>query len=146
MNIQPSISNQDFKKELVLFAANFSDVVKRENWVSRYDPESDSLSYSVKELPKSSRLKYFNDEFALYVTNRNKINGIFIEYFMSNFLNHTKGFKDVKDEISKKDIKEIDKILEIKTVEKDKFIDKFQNVLMMNVTKDINFGSSFTIV
>lgn len=90
-------------KEIFDFVYNLSNVAKRQNWVSRYDPESDEFSVTVPKLSKNARIRYVNDELALYFSN-NKIEGVFIEYFSKNFVKH-QNYKDVKQlarEVNKK--------------------------------------------
>jgi len=84
-------------KKVIDFACNFSEIVKKENWVSRYDVETDAFYFSVKKLPNDARLQYFGDEIAFYITKDNKIKGIFIEYFKSNFIKHCQDAKDIKN-------------------------------------------------
>jgi hypothetical protein len=89
------------------FLSNFSIKAIEEGWVPRYDKETDSLSFSVKEIPDNTSIKYFEfdnlckDELAFYVTPKNEIKGIFIEYYKSNFLKHHKKTKDTEDIILK---------------------------------------------
>lgn len=92
------------KIQLVKFLNTFSSIAQKERWISRYDKESDSLSFSVKNLPSNARLSYpaigHNDsDFALYVTPENKIKGIFIEYYQSNFLKHHKNAQATSSKI-----------------------------------------------
>jgi len=83
-------------KKFLDFTYNVRDIVEKEKWVLRYDLETDSLSCRVSKLPDDARIKYFGDEFAFYMTKDNKIKGIFIEYFSSNFIKHHKEAKDFK--------------------------------------------------
>ena len=78
------------KKEFLDLASDFSAFAETHNWISRYDVESDALSVTVPRLSDDARIKYFNDEIAFYITKNRKIEGIFIEYFKSNFLKHHK--------------------------------------------------------
>ena len=138
-------NQENFNKSLLCFAAIFKDVVKNDKWVSRYDSESDSLSFTTKKLPDDSRLHYFNDEFAVYISESSKkINGLFIEYFMSNFLSHQKEFKEIKTIISK-DVKDKEGIQEIKNIENNKFVEKFQKIMLESIAKDISFKSVYGV-
>jgi len=69
------------KKEVVNFVCNFSNVVKKKNWVPRYDTETDSFSFTVNRLPNDARIKYIGDEVAVYITKDNKVQGIFYRIF-----------------------------------------------------------------
>ena len=84
------------KKAVLKFVCNFKNVVKKEDWVSRYDIDTDSFSVTTKRLPKDARIKYFGDEFAFYMTKDSKVKGIFIEYFKKNFVKHNKDIEDIK--------------------------------------------------
>ena len=87
-----TITNE--KKKILDFVYGFSEIAKKESWVPRYDAESDSLSVTVSKLSSDARIKYFDDEVAFYIS-KNGIEGIFVEYFRSNFLQHHKGFEDL---------------------------------------------------
>jgi len=89
-------------KKIFDFIYNFSKIAKKENWVSRYDIESDSLSFTVPKLPMDARIKYFGDEVALYLARDNDVKGVFIEYFRSNFIKHHKDFKELLKDVEKK--------------------------------------------
>ena len=52
-----------------------------------------------------ARIKYFDDEVAFYITNDNKVEGIFLEYFKTNFIKHhtkSKKIEKVLEELEKK--------------------------------------------
>ncbi len=83
------------KKDVMDLASDFSSFVKRHGWIARYDPESDELSIAMPRLSKNSRIRYADDELAFYVTPHNRIEGIFIEYFQSNFVRHHKDLKKI---------------------------------------------------
>lgn len=76
------------KKQLMDLATDFNGFVVNNKWVYRYDTESDALSVTKSKLSNDARIKYFDDEVAFYITDDNKIEGIFVEYFKSNFLKH----------------------------------------------------------
>ncbi len=54
------------KKQIFDFVYNLSAIADKEDWVFRYDPESDELSVTVPKLSKDARIRYVNDEIALY--------------------------------------------------------------------------------
>lgn len=87
------------KKELIDLASDFSGFVTDHNWISRYDIESDSLSVTSPKLSDDARIKYVNDEIAFYMTKDNKIEGVFVEYFKSNFIEHHEDLKNVLKDI-----------------------------------------------
>ncbi|MBU1180111.1 hypothetical protein KJ885_04155 [Patescibacteria group bacterium] len=106
------------KKQLFDFTYNFNEIIKKEKWVPRYDIEADSFSFSVPKLPDDARLKYFGDEFAFYISGGNKIRGIFIEYFNSNFTKHNKDFRKLTAGIQKGSEKALVKIKKDKITKK----------------------------
>jgi hypothetical protein len=89
------------KKEFLDLATDFDGFVKQHGWVSRYDTESDSFSITTPKLSNSARIKYFDDEVAFYINKENRVEGIFLEYFKSNFMKHHKNAA-----------KELEKVLE----------------------------------
>jgi hypothetical protein len=93
--------NINEKKAVLDFAYNFEDVVKRNNWVTRYDIDTDSFTISSKKLPNDARLKYFGNEFAFYLTKKGEVKGIFIEYFKKNFVKHNKKIIEINDILNK---------------------------------------------
>lgn len=100
--MNPTTTRQK-NKEIFDFVYTLPEVAKKQNWVSRYDPESDEFSVTVPKLSKDARIHYVNDELALYYS-KNKIEGVFIEYFSKNFVKHQQ-YKDVKElakEVNKK--------------------------------------------
>lgn len=116
------------KKKILNFASNFSNVARKENWVSHYDSDSDSLAIRTPKLSEDSRKKYINDEFAFYVNRSNDVEGVFIEYFVSNFISHHKDFKDLAKELRSKAKNEA--IVELKVGEVKKLIPNLENILL----------------
>lgn len=88
-------NNIQTNKNLIELASNLRKFIQKKGWVSRYDSEADALSMSVPKLSKDSRIKYFDDEVAFYITKANNIEGIFVEYFKSNFIKHHKDLQPV---------------------------------------------------
>ncbi len=125
-------------KKILDFAYNFSEIVKKEKWVCRYDIESDSCSLAVPQLPNDARIKYFNDEVAFYITQNNDIKGIFVEYFRSNFVEHHKDFKELLKDVKQK--KENEGVLiELKRNKVNKVISKFEEVIQELLAKNVKF-------
>ncbi len=83
------------KEKILEFTFHLSDIVKKESWVSHYDADSDSFALISPKLSDNARKEYIDDEFAFYFTKDRKIQGIFIEYFKSNFLAHNRKSKYV---------------------------------------------------
>ncbi len=89
------MTTQD-KKDLLDLATGFNAFAKKHGWVSRYDTESDAFYITVPKLSDSARINYFDDEVAFYITNDNKVEGIFLEYFKANFIKHHKKSKEIE--------------------------------------------------
>lgn len=125
------------KKKILDFAYSFAEVAQKQNWVPRYDTESDSLSFTVPKLPDDARIKYFNDEIALYLDQKDVIRGLFIEYFKSNFIEHHKDLKDVlKRELQAKKVG--DKSLrEISPTKTKRVIPKMREAIKLSLIKDM---------
>jgi len=83
------------KRELLDLASDLSSFVKKHGWVFRYDIESDALSATIPNLSNDARIQYFDNEMAFYVTKDNKLEGLFIEYFKSNFVEHHRELRPV---------------------------------------------------
>src|SRR3989344_5359491 len=90
------------EREVLDLASDFSTFVKRHGWIARYDPESDELSITTPRLSRNARIRYADDELAFYVTPHNRIEGIFIEYFKSNFVRHHKDLKKIESKLKSK--------------------------------------------
>ncbi len=86
-------------KNLLDLSANLRGFVEKHKWVTRYDTESDSFSVTKPRLSRDARIKYFDDEIGLYITKNNDVEGIFVEYFSSNFIKHHKDLKTVLDSV-----------------------------------------------
>lgn len=88
------------KKKILDFATSFSEIAKREKWVSHYDSDSDSFAIRTPKLSESARKTYINDEFAFYLNDKSRVEGVFIEYFTTNFVaHHKKDFKGIVKEL-----------------------------------------------
>jgi hypothetical protein len=74
---------------------------KFNRWAINYDNETDSLSFSEENLPMDTKIYYLDHELAVYLTSKNNIKGLFIEYFTKNFLSHNKPLNDLKTELLK---------------------------------------------
>lgn len=75
------------KKEVFDFVYSLREMAKKGGWVLRYDPESDEASITIPKLSDDARIHYVNDEIALYFS-KGVIQGLFIEYFRKNFVQH----------------------------------------------------------
>ena len=123
------------KKNILNFAQNFSDVVKEQKWISHYDSESDSFAMRIPDLSEDSQKKYFNDEFALYLNKKNEIEGIFIEYFVSNFVSHHKDFKAITKNLKPRKKKPV---VELKKSEVNKIASELESVIINSLIPNSN--------
>jgi hypothetical protein len=122
------------KKKIHDFIGNFSETVKRESWISSYDTDIDSMSFRLPVLSKDAEKRYLGDEFAFYLTAKNEVQGIFIEYFLANFVAHHKDMKDLKEEIGR-EVKgrkqnESRVVIQLEAKETRKMIPELQNALI----------------
>lgn len=90
------------KKELLDLASDLIGFVKKHGWISLYDTESDALSVTVPKLSKDARIQYFDKEVAFYVTKDKKIEGLFLEYFKTNFVKHHQELRPMMKGLEKK--------------------------------------------
>ena len=122
-------------KKILEFACNFKEITEKEKWVSRYDSESDSFYFTVLKLPPDARIKYFTDEFAFYLTKDEKIKGLFIEYFKSNFVKHHKEFNELLKETGKKDSKKT--VVKIEKNKMSKMANELENIIEMSLVENV---------
>lgn len=64
------------------------DIARREKWVFTLDRDEGALFYSKPVIPKGSLLYYMNDEFSIYLDKDFKPNGVFVEAWRVNFVEH----------------------------------------------------------
>jgi len=130
-------------KSVFDLAYNLEEQAKEQNWVSRYDSETDSFSFSVPKLPNDARIKYFGDEVAFYMTKDKKIKGIFIEYFKSNFVKHHKELNEIKKLLkgTKKEKEEETALFELEKKKVDKIMPKLKEAIKLALIEDMEFNS-----
>ena len=83
------------KKEIIELATDFNRYVRAHHWTTRYDQDTDSFHSTAAKLSPDARIHYVDDEFAFYTTPQGKVEGLFIEYFTSNFLSQQPKLKKV---------------------------------------------------
>ncbi|MDP3764611.1 MAG: hypothetical protein Q8Q95_03255 [bacterium] len=127
------------KKNILNFVHNLSDTVRDQKWISNYDAENDSFAMRVPDLSKNSHKKYFNDEFAFYLNKKNEVEGIFIEYFMSNFVTHHRDFKAITKNFKPKKRKSI---LELKKSEVNKIAPELESIIINSLILNSNLQKS----
>jgi len=97
--------------EMTIKDLNIKEIVKglpsiatKNNWVFTYDEDEGALFYAPnKEIPEGSVLYQVTDEYSLYL-NKDKgyaLEGMFVECFDKNFIEHHDGFKDIATELFK---------------------------------------------
>ncbi len=80
------------KKLIAQYFSNLPYVAENNKWKAYYDEELDNFYFTSPKLSKESSLYSLNNEISLYLTSKGVVEGIFIEYFTSNFLQHEKAF------------------------------------------------------
>ena len=131
--------NVEQKKEIFDVICRFSEIAKKDKWVSHYDSENDSMVMRIPKLSADAKKRYIlDDEFAFYITKDNKIQGIFIEYFLSNFVSHHADLRSVSKELKKETNRE-DGLVTVSKKEVDKITPELQEVLLNMLAKETQF-------
>lgn len=125
-------------KNILDFVYSFPDVVKNGNWVSRYDTETDEFSLTAPKLSDNARISYFSDEIAFYVTPDQKIEGLFIEYFRNNFIQHHQDLEGIlsgidPNKISDSSVEE-NAVIDLKQEEVDKVMPELGEIIKSSLT------------
>lgn len=137
-------TNVQQNRELIDLASNLQGFIHKNGWVSRYDLESDAFSITAPNLSEDARIRYFDDEIALYVTNDNKIEGIFMEYFKSNFVQHHQDLKPVLEKIEKEEGKQETGLVQLGKDKIQKIAPDIQEALKMLLAEKLNLGLNQT--
>ena len=128
--------SKEITKNMFSFLGKFSETVNKKNWISHYDKESDSFVMRSKKLSRDARKKYFGDEFAFYFNNKNQIEGIFIEYFSTNFISHNKDIKNkIKNIKMREAVNNETSTIEIKKSEIKKIVPALESAILDSVSK-----------
>ena len=83
------------KGKILKQLAELVKIVEKDKWKLEYDAELDELFFGKVVMPRKSFLFSINDELNLFVTPDSKVNGIFVEYFAHNYIQHNKKLKPV---------------------------------------------------
>jgi len=75
-------------EQLIEAAKNVPIIAEQEGWVLTLDKEDGTLFYSPEEIPNDAELHQITDEYAIYLNKNLKPEGVMIEYFKENFLEH----------------------------------------------------------
>lgn len=127
------------KKNILNFVQNLSGIVRDQKWISNYDAENDSFAMRIPDLSKDSHKKYFNDEVAFYLNKKSEVEGIFIEYFMSNFVTHHKDFKSVVKNLRTRKKK---LVVELKKSDVNKIAPELESVIINSLIPNSNLQKS----
>lgn len=79
--------------KLIEAVKNVPFIAEKEQWVLTLDKEENSLFYSPEKIPNGAELYQVTDEYALYLDKNMKPQGLMIEYYGQNFVEHHKEFK-----------------------------------------------------
>jgi hypothetical protein len=98
-------------------------------WTLEYDPDVDQLFFGAKKISKGYFLFQLNDEINLFVNKKSLVQGMFIEYFQNNFLEHNKELKPVipalEDDTLSVEIKDIERV----ALQKELFFDALTSLV-----------------
>lgn len=131
----------NFKQDLFQMASNLNKASK--GWIVSYDPETDSLSYSVEKLSMGTKINYLDDEIAVYLSSNNEVEGVFIEYVTKNYLSHNKNLKDFKKMlIDLEKEKGDDDFIKVKKSDAKNFIHILQKEMQDIVENSINIPTN----
>ncbi|HEX8974169.1 MAG TPA: hypothetical protein VF817_01630 [Patescibacteria group bacterium] len=111
---------------------SISELAKKNDWVFDYDKEIDELTFGLDTMPRNSFLFNINNEINLFVTPNSKINGIFIEYFAQNYIEHKREFKPILRVIEHEAKRQ-----KIKTIDKDVIVTGFENTIAIEALKTL---------
>ncbi len=83
------------KNKILAQLTSLSDMAKNGGWNLEYDSEVDQLFFGEETMPESSFLFRVNDEINLFLSPDSTVNGMFVEYFKVNYLEHNKDLQPV---------------------------------------------------
>jgi hypothetical protein len=82
--------------------SNLSEVAKKDNWQPLYNKELDAFYWTKPQISADAKLTQFLEDFSLYITSDEKVEGLFIEYAVHNFNAHNQGYQPLFDAMTKK--------------------------------------------
>jgi len=127
-------------KKLIDFAHNFRSFANAQNWIPRYDKDTDSLAIIPHKLSSDARIRYIDDELAFYLRANGDIEGLFIEYFKNNFIKHhrTKKFQKFNQAITKKEqsSKKDESLLELSKFNLKQVLPELEQLVQKAVVRD----------
>lgn len=83
------------KEKILSQVEALATIAKKNGWTFEYDADIDELVFGKDYMPRDSFLFNVNDEINLFLSPDSTVNGVHIEYFKSNFLEHNKELKPV---------------------------------------------------
>ena len=122
------------KKKILGSIGRISKIANKKNWVSHYDTDSDSLVIRKPNLSKDAQKRYITNEFAFYLNSKSNLEGIFIEYFISNFVKHHEEVKPIVKGLKKKAKRE--EVIELRKIETRKLVPKLEAVILNSLIRD----------
>lgn len=125
-------------KKIIDFAYNFRNFANTQNWIPRYDKDTDSLAIIPHKLSSDTRIRYIDDELAFYLRENGDIEGLFIEYFQNNFIKHHKNFKELEQaiKIKKQKSKKDESLLELSKANLKQVLSELEQVVQRAVVRD----------
>lgn len=100
-----------------------------------YDSELDTFVWKKDKLSRDSSLIKVSHEVYLYLTPKEKIEGIIVEYLKNNFTKHNTEYKDITKLLNKK-IDNKKYTLSQKNKDTKSYFDKFVEGLKVDIYKD----------
>lgn len=80
--------------KIIQQAAKLKEIASKKAWEFFYNSELDELYFAPKTIRRGNLLFSIDNEMSIYLDRYSNLNGIFIEYFTSNFVKHQAEFKD----------------------------------------------------
>ncbi|MGC9599622.1 MAG: hypothetical protein ABSE18_04525 [Minisyncoccia bacterium] len=124
------------KKKILHFISHFPEIAQRERWVSDYDTDDDSLAIRTPKLSVDSRKRYISDDFDFYVNPKNEVEGVFIEYFVSNFVAHHGDFRKIAQGLRRERLKEKKGLIALNKNEVKKIVPELQEAIVNSLISD----------
>lgn len=126
--------------DIVRAAKAVPSVATQEKWVFTFDKDAGTFYYSPHRVSRNAQLYQLNDEMAIYMDkNTKKPEGVMIEYYQVNFLEHHKEFKPLSEAIFNND----EDIQEVKPLDKAAYSMKifFERTITDEAEGDLTLGA-----
>lgn len=86
-------------KNIMEAVKNIPSTAEREGWVFTLDREDEALFYAPKTILDKTELFQVTDEYAIYLDKDKNPQGVMIEYYGHNFIEHHPEFEILTDKI-----------------------------------------------